>query len=171
MGDEEAAAAEAAAEPAKKGRGKLMIILLVVGLLVVVGGGAAAYFFLFAEGGGKESAEQQQAKAAEEKIKAATLGLTMQMDPFVVNLAGSTSRYLKIIMVLQLSAPEVAQEITNRLPQIKDSIITVLSAKSSEELLTVQGKYDLKVDLTRRINSNLTLGVVQELFFTEFVVQ
>ena len=95
----------------------------------------------------------------------------MQLDPFVVNLSGNANRYLKVVVVLQLSTPELADEVSNRSPQIKDSVITVLSSKSAEEILTVQGKYDLKVDLIRRINANLTIGVVRELFFTQFVVQ
>ncbi|VAX24557.1 Flagellar biosynthesis protein FliL [hydrothermal vent metagenome] len=167
MGDEEVAGVE----PAKGGGSKLIIILLVVVALLVIGGGAAAYFLVFSKGAEEEVAAKPEKEKTQDLTKMATLGSTMQMDPFVVNLAGNASRYLKVVIVLQLSVPELAEEITNRSPQIKDSILTVLSSKSADEILTVQGKYDLKVDLIRRINSNLTLGVVRELFFTEFVVQ
>jgi flagellar FliL protein len=73
--------------------------------------------------------------------------------------------------VVQLSTDQVIEELTNRKPQIKDAVITVLSSKTPDEILTIQGKYDMKVEIVKRINSLLTTGVVRELYLVEFVIQ
>lgn len=169
MADEDTAPEEEAAP--KKGSKKLIIIIAAVALVVVLGGGVAAYFLVFAKPAEVQGGGEAGGKGAEKEGKGVTLGTTTQLDAFIVNLAGESNRYLKVVIVLQLSKAELSAELKNKAPQIKDSIITVLSSKAPEEILTIQGKHDLKVDLVRRINSNLTGGVVQEMFFTEFVVQ
>ncbi len=170
MADEEAAVEAAPPEEKKGGKKKFIIIGAV--LLLLVGGGAAGYF-LFLSGPSEsesETAAKEEKKAAD-AIPKDSLGVTFELDPFVVNLAGESSRYLKVVIVAQLSSPELAVEMENRSPQLKDSIITVLSSKTPEEILSVQGKYDLKMELIKRLNANISAGVVRDLFFTEFVVQ
>ncbi len=166
---EEVEEAGAGSPPGGGGKMKIIIILL---LVLVIAGGGAAYFFLL-KGGGTEASKPVD-QVAEEEAAAQndfSLGVTHELDPFIVNLAGDMNRYLKVVVVLQLSTEGVAEEIKNRGPQIKDSVITVLSSKTPEEILTVQGKYDLKMELIKRVNAIVSTGVVRDLFFTEFVVQ
>jgi len=165
MADEEAA-------PPAKGKSKLLIIIIVV-VALIAGGGAAAYFLLAPKLTQPEQAAETEGGAAPatKAESAATLGATYEMDPFIVNLTGDVNRYLKVVVVLQLSDKKVADEIVNRGPQIKDSIITLLSSKTADEIVTVQGKYDLKMEMVKRINTVLTSGVVRNLYFVEFVIQ
>jgi flagellar FliL protein len=94
------------------------------------------------------------------------------LEPIIVNLsADEGKRYLKITMQIELTRPDTGPEIQNKMPQIKDAVITVLSSKSAEELLTVDGKFKLKEQLMTRINSLLTNGSVKNVFFVEFVIQ
>jgi len=93
------------------------------------------------------------------------------MEPIIVNLASEKGkRFLKISIQLEPGSPATAQEITNRLPQVKDTLITVLSSKTSEELLTVEGKFALKEQIRARINNIIASGV-KNVFFVEFVIQ
>ncbi len=159
-----------AAEGASSGGSKLLIIILAIVLVLLIGGGAAVYFVVLpkiqqTEGKTIETAEKEKAAPA------VSLGSTIELQPFIVNLSGGGGRYLKTTMVLQLSTPDVAKEITNRAPQIKDAVITILSSKTADEIMSVQGKYDLKTEIMRRVNTFLSTGVVRELFFVEFVVQ
>lgn len=152
------------------GGGKMKIIIIAL-LVLIIAGGAAAYFLLL-KGDGTEGAKPADEVAVEDTAQNdSSLGVTHELDPFIVNLAGDANRYLKVVVVLQLSTEGVAEEIKNRGPQIKDSVITVLSSKTPEEILTVQGKYDLKMELIKRVNAIVSTGVVRDLFFTEFVVQ
>jgi len=159
------------------GKSKLIIIILIVVILLLAG--AAGFLYMQQQSApphaDSATAEEGAAPAAGEDGVAQTVGLgeTVDLTPFVINLSSATGadRYLKVAMVLQVSNVAVKEEIVSRDPQIKDSIITVLSSKSPEEVLTIQGKYDLKLELVKRINGVVTTGVVREMFFTEFVIQ
>jgi flagellar basal body-associated protein FliL len=110
------------------------------------------------------------AKPAEEK--AGHIGTTFSLDTFVVNIADrERDRYLKLKAELELEKPEMAQELKERLPQIRDLIISLLGGKSFDEVRTIEGKNFLREEMLLRINSLLVTGEVRRIFFTEFVVQ
>lgn len=163
--------AEAEAAPAGGGGGgkkTLIIVIVAVVLLVVLG--AAGFFVVkpMMSGGGEQGARKAEEAAPE---PTASLGNIVELDPFIVNLSGGGGRYLKTTVVFHVSTKDVIEEITNRKPQIKDAVLTVLSSKTPDEILSIQGKYDLKVEIMKRVNSFLVTGVARELYFVEFVVQ
>lgn len=93
------------------------------------------------------------------------------MEPIIVNLASEGGRrYLKVSLQLEPGKAETTQEITSHQTQIIDTLITVLSSKTAEELLTVEGKIRLKEQILTRLNGILTSGV-KNVFFVEFVIQ
>lgn len=186
---------EAPAAP-KKAKSKLVIIFIIAVLLVgLIGvGGYLAVSKLSgkkeakagaehgapaAEGGhgeaagGGEKKEGGGEKGGEgEAGGAGNMGVLVSLDPFIVNLSSDAGkRYLKLTMQLELARPGMANEVTNHMPQIKDAIITVLSSKSADDLLTIEGKFRLKEQVLTRINNLLTTGVVKNIFFVEFVIQ
>ena len=57
------------------------------------------------------------------------------------------------------------------MPQIRDSILLLIGNKTYEELQDLQGKKQLKAELTSKLNSILHYGKVKEIYFTDFVVQ
>lgn len=63
------------------------------------------------------------------------------------------------------------EEATQRMPQIRDSILLLIGNKTYEELQDLQGKKQLKAELTSKLNSILHNGKVKEIYFTDFVVQ
>jgi len=69
------------------------------------------------------------------------------------------------------SAPEFGNEIGNRKSQLRDVIISTLSAKTSDQLRTPEGKEALKEELKERINSVLAKGQIARVYFTEFAIQ
>jgi len=50
-------------------------------------------------------------------------------------------------------------------------IISTLSAKTSDQLRTPEGKEALKEELKERINSVLAKGQIARVYFTEFAIQ
>ncbi len=166
--------AEGGDKPKKTGSKVLLLALAAVALLALAGGGA--YMFLSGDpapetkkAGEQEAGEEAEAVANEE---AAKLGDVLALDAFIVNLAGeSGKRYLKITMQLEMNNSTLAEEIQNKMPQIKDSVITVLSSKTTDDLLTIEGKFLLKEQLLTRVNSLLRTGVVKNVYFVEFVIQ
>lgn len=165
---------EAAGGGGGKKKSPLLIIIVVLVALLLAGGGAAVYFIVIkkpeqtAEHGAAGEGGKSEGKGGK---SATTLGETVELPPFIVNLAGEGGRYIKIVLVLQVSSGAAKEELTNRSPQIKDSVIGVLSSKTPDEVLTPEGKLELKLEIIKRINQSITSGVVTEMFFTEFVVQ
>ena len=100
------------------------------------------------------------------------IGTIIPLDSFVVNISDrERDRYLKLKTELELSMPELSDELDQRMPQIRDLIISLLGSKSFEEVRTIEGKNFLREEILLRINSLLVSGKVKRVFFTEFVVQ
>ncbi len=155
----------------KKAKSKLLLIGVVGVLLVALLGVGGFIVYTQVLGGGGEEAKKEAAKAKELK-EAARLGIVTALDPFIVNLSDEAGkRYLKVTMQLELDNEKLNEEITNKMPQIKDSIITVLSSKTTDDLLTIDGKFKLKEQIQTRVNVLLKTGVVKNVFFVEFVIQ
>ena len=182
MAEEEAEAegGEEAGEEEKKGL-PIKLILIVVGVLALAGGGYFAYTQFFqeevveesteegkeGEGEGQEGADGEQAEEQPPGV-----GVMFTMDPFVVNLAGSSGkRFLKVTVTMELSSPEVNPEFEENLQKITDSILVLLSSKSFEDVYSVQGKFKLKDEIVTRVNRFLVVGHVKDAYFTEFIVQ
>ena len=154
---------------------KLMIIVLVAVLLVAA---SAAGYFLFLgpmmKSSGKASAaakESKQAHAAEQE-NAKEEGSIKQLDAFIVNLNDeSGDRYLKVVMQLEMNKTELEAEIVNKMPQIRDEILMLLSNKSFDDVGTMAGKRMLKREIINGVNKYLTTGQVVQVYFSEFVVQ
>jgi len=103
------------------------------------------------------------------------LGKLEKMGSFLVNLADvEETHYLRSVIELEQnygSAPEFGNEIGNRKSQLRDVIISTLSAKTSDQLRTPEGKEALKEELKERINSVLAKGQIARVYFTEFAIQ
>ncbi len=169
MDPEEAPEGEEVQKP-KKAKSKLLLIVIIgVLLLALIGvGGIIVFKFVTAEKNGEETV----AETTEEKKDPSKLGAVVALDPFIVNLTGeSGKRYLKVTIQVELNDEKVGEELTNKMPQIKDSIITVLSSKVTGDLLTIEGKFKLKEEILTRINRILTMGVVKNVYYVEFVIQ
>jgi len=100
------------------------------------------------------------------------LGVMFPLDPFVVNLAGSGGkRFLKVTVSLELSTPEVHEELKENIQKVTDSILVLLSSKTFEDVYSVQGKFRLKDEITTRVNRFMVAGHVKDAYFTEFIIQ
>lgn len=159
-----------------------MVIIIVAGTLVLGLGGAFALFKLLAggHGGDDQKTEATVAKAAgqgetETKHgvgKAGSPGAIYDVDPFIVNLADTPeARYLKLTVKLELENQEVSAELASRIPQLRDTILVLLTSKDAASIRTPQGKFKLRDEITQRVNSLLPKPGVRAAYFTDFVVQ
>ena len=160
-------------EEKKEGGSKLLLIVIIVLLLLLlVIGGLVAYFLLSSP---KKDQQQQPTKQELQKHKVKELtkmGPIYPLDPFTVNLVSSNAdRYLKCKINFELDSPALQKEVDQKLPAIRDMIISILSSKSVEEIQTAKGKQKLKDEIKRKVNSILTTGEIRNVYFTEFVIQ
>jgi len=157
---------EKQAATGKEGKKKspiLKILILVVGLGVLGGGGFFAYTKFFAKA---DSAAEAQAKPVVSKA------VVKDLETFLVNLADpGGERYLKVTMQLSLSSEAVSQEIDARMAELRDSILLLLSSKEYDDISSLSGKLALKKTLVNNLNRVLKQGMVQDIYFTEFLVQ
>lgn len=153
-------------ESSSKKGSPFKLIIIVVLLLALGGGGFFAWQkFLKPPADANEASVKKKTK----EVKEASI---LKMDSFVVNLAKNAGRrYLKMTMELELDDKMLENEIKQKNPQIRDSILILLSGKSFEDINTIGGKYKLKDELITRINTILLGGRVRQIYFTEFVIQ
>lgn len=166
------------AAQASKGLSMKMALIIGLSALLLGLGGAIAFVKLNGSGaesaaapghGGAPAAHGSETKAAGGGVVPAAI---YDMDPFIVNLADVPDvRYLKLVVKLDLDRPEAKDEITARLPQVRDAILILLSSKDAASLRTTQGKFQLRDEITSRVNSALPKTGVKTAYFTEFVVQ
>jgi len=139
-------------------------LFLVIGILVLaLAGGGAAYVFLFSNKG----AEHQDSKKEEKKETKTAL---VALDSFVVNLS-EQGRFLKVTMQFELGDAANLQMVTDKTPQVRDAIITLVSSKSAESVSSPEGKFQLKDDILLRANQAAGKDIFKNLYFTEFVMQ
>lgn len=99
------------------------------------------------------------------------------MEPFVVNLADPGSRrYLRLNLKLELKKREESEPLLEaRMPQVRDAVLMLLSSKTTDQLVSTEGKTALREELISQINKVLkkkkTKKAVKNLYFTEFLIQ
>ncbi|MBI1911754.1 MAG: flagellar basal body-associated FliL family protein [Deltaproteobacteria bacterium] len=163
---------EEAPQPPKKKKGLLIGIIAVVLIGLGVGG------FLFMKkssaphGEAAAEAEEPAAEGGHGDAKTPAAGSIFSLEPFIVNLQdNSGTRYLKLTVNLELPPNSSTSELINQAPQIRDSLIILLSSKSYSDIGTVEGKYQMRDEIISRVNQFLTKTKVKTAFFTEFVIQ
>ncbi len=156
----------------KGGKKKLFIIVGIVTLVLLIGGGVGAYFFLKKETPSPEELDPGLAVPDPEIEQSSTTGPMVNIEEFIVNIiSGEGNHYVKASFTFELTNELVSDEVTQRMPQIRDSILLLIGNKTYEELQDLQGKRQLKSELTSKINSFLMSGKVKSIYFTNFVVQ
>jgi flagellar FliL protein len=101
-----------------------------------------------------------------------TVGPMMEMDTFIVNLLSENGRrYLKVKVNLELEDEELQEEIGTKIPVLRDVIIRIASSKTLAEISTEKGKENFKDQIVSEVNENLKDGKINNVFFTDFVIQ
>jgi flagellar basal body-associated protein FliL len=136
-----------------------MLILMGVTLFLSLPSFKGARTALWAKMAGERKVEQVKA--------------TLALDPFLVNLADTDDiRFVKT--TLQLGLAEEPKEQTKNsviIAAIRDSIISLLSSKKADQILTPQGKDTLRKEIRARVNALSPKTKVLEVYIVDFVVQ
>ncbi len=168
----ETPAADAAGAGKKK---KMLVVIVAAALVVLLGGGAALYFLVLhkpKEGDDKKAEGHKTEKAVPGAVQEGAVGPMIEIKEFIVNIiSGDSAHYVKAAISLELNNELAVEEVNKRMPQIRDSVLLLISNKTMEELQDLQGKKQLKAELRAKINTFLTKGKVKDIYFTDFVVQ
>jgi flagellar FliL protein len=179
MADEENKEEE---KPKKKsGKGLLIaLIAVIVILLIAVAGGG---YFLYSKGvfsdQPQDGQEMQKAEAEEDSKEF----FKVPINDLVLNITNSKGRekLMKLSFSLKSTEPTITAIVEDNKAEIIDVVIAQISARSSEELLTVGGKELLKEELIEEINmvvndatatdEDIKKNNVKKLYFTTFVIK
>jgi flagellar FliL protein len=170
MAEKKDAKKDTAAEGGSKK--KLFIIIGAVLVVLLIAAGVGGFIYL----NKKKAAEEKKDPGLEVPVpqlnQSATIGPMVDISEFIVNIiSGEANHYVKASLTIELSNEEVLEEVNKRMPQIRDSILLLVGNKTYEELQDLQGKKQLKAELTSKINGILQAGKVKAIYFTDFVVQ
>lgn len=96
---------------------------------------------------------------------------TLHLETFVLNLADPQQRsYLRVGVDLGLGH-ELGRGENAPVAEVRDTILGVLAQCRVEDLLAAAGKTRLKEDLLRALQARVPSLGVEEVYFTEFLIQ
>ncbi len=116
-------------------------------------------------------------------------GVMLNMSTKIINLVDPGGRkYIRVTVVVEfapdnpeyLALPaeekttyltEFNAKLTSRMPIMDDTVITLLSTKTFEDLYTADGKEKLRQEILDQLTSKLPDLKILAVYFTEFVVQ
>lgn len=179
--------AEAAPQPPKS---KKMLILVVVGVLVLALAGVAAWIIISKQKAAELDEEEEEPVAAVVEHQGPPTYLPL--DNMVVNLADpGGERVAQIGVTLELGAPTDTDRVKAYLPSIRSEILMLVSQRTAEELLKLEGKEQLATDIKEKASShfgahatggkdkkdkkkgakNATANPIRGVLFSSFIVQ
>ena len=116
-------------------------------------------------------------------------GIMVNMSTKIINLVDpGGNKYIRLTVVVEFapdnpeyeSLPEeektayltaLEEKLNSRLPIMDDTVITLLSTKSYEDLYTAEGKEKLRMEIMNTLSQKLPDLHILSIYFTEFVVQ
>jgi len=168
----EAQNAAPAKKPADKGR-ILQLAFAVLNLGVMGAGTYMVYASTVGWTSPKITEEQASRDLASVDETEDHTPMIYTMDSFTVNLGGEPKRTIRLEVNLQMLGKDGFEEVMepeNR-AKARDRIVRLLNEKSYSDLDSIQGKLFLKDKIAGEVNQILKRGVVEDVFFSDFVVQ
>src|SRR5580698_3475511 len=157
----------------------LLAVVAGVAIAILSVGGIVYYLARI----GRLPVQGSGAKKTEPVVPAATHSIVL--EPLLVNLANSSgSSYLRIAMTLRVadvadrkdakakeekSKSEKGADDTDA--AVRDTMLTVLGRQTADDLLTVDGKENLKTEMKSALAEHNPDLNVTDVFFTDFLVQ
>ncbi len=146
-----AATADNAAAEKPKSK-KLLFIILGVVLVALLGAGAAL-FLLMKNTADDDHDDDDAPVAAQAPSRPRTPPVFLPLENMVVNLADAGgNRFAQIGITLQLQDSKTGDDMKTYMPSIRSAILMLISQRSSDEVLQVEGKTRLSRDIIREIS-------------------
>jgi flagellar protein FliL len=155
---------KAAGVVAKKSR-KLWILGIILVLAIVAGG---AVFLAYPHWRPWKS----NGEKAKQGPKSIEIKATLPLESFLVNLADENICFLKATFQLGLEKKwEDENKNSVEMASIRDAIISLLTSKTSSQIMTSQGKTKLREEIRLRVNAISPKINVVEVYIVDFIVQ
>lgn len=164
--------------PAAKPKGKkMMIIVIVLVLVLLIVGGLGAFLLMKRGHAADEEGDGGAHSAAPAKAAPKGPPTFLPFDNMVVNLADpGGNRFVQIGLTLQVDNLATSDQIKAFMPSLRSAILVILSQRTTDELLQVQGKEQLAADITAEVSRQLgydraRYNPIQAVLFSSFIIQ
>lgn len=173
-------------QPEEKKSGKKIILLAIVVIVLLAGAGSGFYFWKSSSTAAAEVSKKRNSRKSEpaegEEGDAFKNSLpndedvknVVELPAFIVNLADTEqARYLRMTVSLGIDGPEGKEAKPDQLftTRVRNAMLTVLSDKKSEEILSVEGKAKLRKELLQAAQAASDEPMVHAIYITDFIVQ
>ena len=150
----------------------LIFVTAIVGLIMFLALNSSSCQ-LFKKKGVTGETTAEGAKTAEtKKEEKKEFGPTFDLREIIVNLSDEgQARYAKMSVAFELKDEKMLKEVEKMDPLVRDIVVELLSGESSEKILSLSTRNDLKKRIMERVNENFTEGAVMQVFFTNVLVQ
>jgi len=170
MADENTEVQEGEAPKSSSG-GTIKLIIAGVAIIILAAGiafGVAMLVLKSVPVGGTAAKGETGGKPA----KSESLGTTFDAGEFITNLAAEGgNRFVKVNIVFSFQDTKVQTEIEDKLPGIKNAIISILRQQTPDSLAETKGMDKLADSLKKSVNALLVKGNITNVYFTTFQVQ
>lgn len=154
-----AAATAPAAEAPKKKSKKLLFIIIGVVVLALIG--AAGALFVLKKNTAEDDEYADEEPAAHVAKDPKTAPVFMPLENMVVNLADpGGGRFIQLGLTLQLQDAKTEADVKIYMPSIRSQVLLLISQRTADEMLQVQGKAKLAKDIIAAISNEMGYEVV-----------
>ncbi|MDP5110379.1 MAG: flagellar basal body-associated FliL family protein [Rickettsiaceae bacterium] len=152
----------------KKKLKKLFLIVLPI-IITIIG---AVYFFFFIINAPKYNEEKGLYQTKEKEQVLLESNTYLDIDPITVGLtpSGNKKEYLKLDLTLRISTEQESAIILEKMPIIKDTLITFLRTLRATDFNSSSSAIYLKEEISKRINKITAPIVIKEVLFQEITV-
>lgn len=151
-----------------KGSNSKLTVIIVTAIVIfaLISGAVFVGYTVATKQVSKNSNEASESNVVEKEA-------TLSLDEFLVNLSDEgKSKFVKVKVSLgsNLENEDLQEELTAKIPQIRDCINKVLRAKKSTDFKT-EGDALLKEEIIVKANELLDNGKITNIYFTDIIVQ
>ncbi|PJZ71455.1 endoflagellar basal body-associated protein [Leptospira perolatii] len=95
------------------------------------------------------------------------------LDEFRINTADKGEAHfvkMKLAFGVGRDDTKITNELAERIAQMRDLVNLIVGRKTKDDLIDVEDQLDLREEIKAQINHILSEGKIQEVYFTEFIV-
>jgi len=144
------------------------ILFILIGLLSISTGIGGTWYIM------KDQSEGAETTVLDKK-KPITF---IKLETFTVNLQSEDHeqhRYLQVELAVKVSETKVIDVIKEKMPEIRNQILLLLSSKNATEISNSEGKQQLSQDIAEAIRLKIEYEMLQDdikdVLFTSFIIQ
>lgn len=158
------------------------MIVGVVGVMAVAAFSLTKYVIkpamvtMGSEAAGNQENRKTETRPAKKPSKGAAkntkLGAVYLVPDILVNPTGTGGlRYLSATLGLEVAVPETVETLRERDVQVRDILISILSARSVEQLTDFQAREQMRREIKMRLNQLLGAEELTAVYFVDYVLQ